>query len=72
MKPHEFTFWVVTVPQSQGSTFEDICFKSNLCDFMLQVLGGLRAENIVMVTNVYEDARDKGLKVLEHWRVIHD
>ena len=72
MKPEEFLFWVVTIPKSADSTFDDICFQTDLRGFALQVLGGLRTENIIMVSTELAPARDRALKVIEHWRMIFD
>ena len=53
---------------TKDSTADDICFKTNLSDFALQILGGLKTENVLFVTNDGNVARDRAITVIYKWR----
>ena len=68
MKASEFKFCVVTKPKSEFSTVDDICFQTSLDGFALQLLGGLKMEDILFVTDNAGEATTTAHKVLGHWK----
>ncbi len=50
-------FWVVTKP-SDTSEMEDILFKADIFDFSLQLRGGLKGSEIVLITMDETEARE--------------
>lgn len=58
-------FYVVTEPNEE-SEMQDIVFKANIVDMMLQSRGGLIPRELVLITPNAEEAVDKGYSLLSN------
>lgn len=59
-------FWVVTEP-SKNSTLDDILFSTDVFGFVLQFKGGLRGEEILIVTPDFKKAEKIALDALDNY-----
>lgn len=59
-----FEFWVVTKPKGLGTTLEDICFRANIKSLELQLLGGLKPDDVVATYTEQEEATKAAQKLL--------
>ena len=57
-------FWVVTAP-TNVSELRDICFECTFDSLMLQTMGGLRADDIVVISADAELAKKVAEKILK-------
>jgi len=56
-------FWVVTQP-TKNSEFEDIFFRSSIPNLLLNFKGGLKIDEIVLITKSETKARTKANELL--------